>query len=226
VHADTPFASAAAAPAGALQCAAGERVTGVADAGAGGAPALVCRTPRRSTDSGGAMSRQHTADSDAPARAHSGASGGSAAAVTPTALLHGAHLADRVIVARGGSLSPPGLGTPISSCIPAPFGAVPCAAAARGSEDLEWQQHGAAAGLLLRARADVSVLRDLKIGPLLGQGCYGRVHKGATARTHGWGLVTNSSCRGSVELSPPVAARMLCCPAGVCQAAGRPPLWL
>lgn len=31
---------------------------------------------------------------------------------------------------------------------------------------------------LLKARSDVAVLRDLKIGPLLGRGSYGRVYKG------------------------------------------------
>jgi hypothetical protein len=34
---------------------------------------------------------------------------------------------------------------------------------------------------LLKARSDVAVLRDLKIGPLLGRGSYGRVYKGAFA---------------------------------------------
>jgi hypothetical protein len=31
---------------------------------------------------------------------------------------------------------------------------------------------------LLKARSDMAVLRDLKIGPLLGRGSYGRVYKG------------------------------------------------
>jgi hypothetical protein len=31
---------------------------------------------------------------------------------------------------------------------------------------------------LLKARSDAAVLRDLKIGPLLGRGSYGRVYKG------------------------------------------------
>lgn len=35
---------------------------------------------------------------------------------------------------------------------------------------------------LLKARSDVAVLRDLKIGPLLGRGSYGRVYRGETAR--------------------------------------------
>lgn len=34
---------------------------------------------------------------------------------------------------------------------------------------------------LLKARSDVAVLRDLKIGPLLGRGSYGRVYKGVYA---------------------------------------------
>lgn len=34
---------------------------------------------------------------------------------------------------------------------------------------------------LLKARSDVVVLRDLKIGPLLGRGSYGRVYKGVYA---------------------------------------------
>jgi hypothetical protein len=31
---------------------------------------------------------------------------------------------------------------------------------------------------LIKARSDVALLRDLKIGPLLGRGSYGRVYKG------------------------------------------------
>lgn len=31
---------------------------------------------------------------------------------------------------------------------------------------------------LLKARSDVAVLRDLKVGPLLGRGSYGRVYRG------------------------------------------------
>jgi hypothetical protein len=31
---------------------------------------------------------------------------------------------------------------------------------------------------MLKARSDMAVLRDLKIGPLLGRGSYGRVYKG------------------------------------------------
>jgi hypothetical protein len=34
---------------------------------------------------------------------------------------------------------------------------------------------------LLKARSDVAVLRDLKIGPLMGRGSYGRVYKGESA---------------------------------------------
>jgi hypothetical protein len=31
---------------------------------------------------------------------------------------------------------------------------------------------------LLKARSDIAVLRELKIGPLLGRGSYGRVYRG------------------------------------------------
>jgi hypothetical protein len=34
---------------------------------------------------------------------------------------------------------------------------------------------------LLKARSDVAVLRDLRVGPLLGRGSYGRVYKGERA---------------------------------------------
>jgi hypothetical protein len=47
---------------------------------------------------------------------------------------------------------------------------------------------GAAGGLpaLLRDRSERAVLRDLKIGPLLGRGSYGRVYKGECVRSSGW----------------------------------------
>jgi hypothetical protein len=31
---------------------------------------------------------------------------------------------------------------------------------------------------VLKARSDAAVLKDLKLGPVLGQGCYGRVYRG------------------------------------------------
>jgi len=37
---------------------------------------------------------------------------------------------------------------------------------------------------LLKARSDMAVLRDLKIGPLLGRGSYGRVYKGEVQAAH------------------------------------------
>lgn len=35
---------------------------------------------------------------------------------------------------------------------------------------------------VLKARSDAAVLKDLKLGPLLGQGCFGRVYRGGHAR--------------------------------------------
>jgi hypothetical protein len=45
---------------------------------------------------------------------------------------------------------------------------------------------------LLKARSDVAVLRDLRIGPLLGRGSYGRVYRGACVRRHLCNLLFNS----------------------------------
>jgi hypothetical protein len=47
---------------------------------------------------------------------------------------------------------------------------------------------------VLKARSDASVLKDLRLGTLLGQGCFGRVYRGGyTARQHArvrnWGRV-------------------------------------
>jgi hypothetical protein len=39
---------------------------------------------------------------------------------------------------------------------------------------------------LLKARSDAAVLRDLKIGPLLGRGSYGSVYKGVWRNTCQW----------------------------------------
>jgi hypothetical protein len=99
-------------------------------------------------------------------------------------------------------------------------------ASAAGSRAVADQRYGSATALL-RARADVSVLRDLKIGPLIGRGSYGRVYRGALAD----GRLTAVT---SWYKRDPLACRLaecFCTPAaGVCwhqcQAAGRPPLWL
>jgi hypothetical protein len=50
--------------------------------------------------------------------------------------------------------------------------------ASRSSRSTGMDERFSSVSALLKARSDVAVLRDLKIGPLLGRGSYGRVYRG------------------------------------------------
>lgn len=68
-------------------------------------------------------------------------------------------------------LTSSGLGTGLASCMNTPVSI----ATASGRTGDNRHEHTSA---LLKARSDAAVIKDLKLGPLLGSGSFGRVYKG------------------------------------------------